>query len=170
MTHASANKPQVSANQSPPTIIVSGEGDHLTLTGALDLTTLTHAQNALKQWSNPDASHTLDMAGLDSLDTPGALFLCGLQGKGIQLTGIRTEHQALLDLICGLDLKPLPKIQPVPGWRMTIIQIGKNAHHARHEALDIITFIGRTEAVEAAKQVPGVKAVKTDKVKIESEG
>jgi len=26
------------------------------------------------------------------------------------------------------------------------------------------------EAVEAAKQVPGVKAVKTDKVKIESEG
>jgi len=33
-----------------------------------------------------------------SLDTPGALFLCGLRDKGVKLTGIRAEHQALLDL------------------------------------------------------------------------
>jgi len=85
----------------------------------------------------------LDVAGLDSLDTPGALFLCGLRDKGVKLTGIRAEHKALLDLICGLDLKPLPKVQSVPRWRELIIQLGKGAHDARHDVLDIITFVGR---------------------------
>ena len=63
--------------------------------------------------------------------------------KGVELTGVRAEHQALLDLICGLDLKPLPKVESVPRWRQLVIQIGKGAHDARHDALDIITFVGR---------------------------
>lgn len=89
-------------------------------------------------------SRTLDIAGLDSLDTPGALFLCGLRNKGVELTGIQAEHRALLDLICGLDLKPLPKVEVVPRWRQIVIQLGKGAHDAKHEAVDVITFVGRT--------------------------
>jgi phospholipid/cholesterol/gamma-HCH transport system permease protein len=61
----------------------------------------------------------------------------------VKLTGIRAEHRALLDLISGLDLKPLPKVESVPQWRQIVIRIGKGAHDARHEALDIITFVGR---------------------------
>jgi phospholipid/cholesterol/gamma-HCH transport system permease protein len=61
----------------------------------------------------------------------------------VELIGIRAEHRALLDLICGLDLKPLPKVESVPRWRQLVIQLGKGAHDVRHDALDIITFVGR---------------------------
>ncbi len=83
------------------------------------------------------------MPGSDHVDTPGALFLCGLVDKGVKLTGVRVEHQALLDLICGLDLKPLPKVVSIPRWREIVIRLGKGAHDARHEAADVITFVGR---------------------------
>ncbi|OYW12992.1 MAG: hypothetical protein B7X02_03035 [Rhodospirillales bacterium 12-54-5] len=98
----------------------------------------------MKRWPRKGSSRALDIAGLDGLDTPGALFLCGLRDKGVELAGIRAEHRALLDLICGLDLKPIPKVKSIPRWRQFVIQIGKGAHDARHEAIDLVTFIGRT--------------------------
>lgn len=70
----------------------------------------------------------MDVAKLDSLDTPGALLLCGLRDKGITLIGVSAEHRALLDLIYGLDLEPLPKVAFVPRWRQIVIQLGKGAH------------------------------------------
>ena len=143
MTRAPANQRQVSADPPPPTVIVSGDGDRLALAGVLEIRTLAAARHSLKKWSKQGPSRVLDVAGLDSLDTPGALFLCGLRDKGVKLTGIRTEHKALLDLICGLDLEPLPKVQSVPRWRELVIQLGKGAHDARHDVLDIITFVGR---------------------------
>ena len=143
MTSAPANTQQLPADPSRPTVVVSGEGDRLALTGALDLNTLADARKSLKQWSKRGAARSLDIAKLDRLDTPGALFLCGLIDNGVELKGVRTEHRALLDLICGLDLKPLPKVDSIPRWRQIVIQIGKRAHDARHEAQDVITFIGR---------------------------
>jgi phospholipid/cholesterol/gamma-HCH transport system permease protein len=137
------NKQQISADPSGPTVVVSGDGDRLALAGALDIVTLAAARNSLKKWSRQGPSRSLDVAKLDSLDTPGALFLRGLRDKGVKLTGIRAEHQALLDLICGLDLKPLPKVKSVPRWRQLVIQLGKGADNAWHDALDIITFVGR---------------------------
>ncbi len=144
MTNVPANKQQISATSSPPTIVVSGDGDRLALAGELEIATLAEAKTSLKKWSKQGSSRALDIAGLDSLDTPGALFLCGLRDKGVELTGIRDKHRALLDLICGLDLKPLPKVEVVPQWRQIIIQIGKGVHDIRHETLDVITFVGRT--------------------------
>ena len=143
MSSTPASKQQVSADPFPPTVVVSGDGDRLALAGALEIRTLAAARNSLKKWSKQGTSRVLDVAGLDSLDTPGALFLCGLRDKGVKLTGIRAEHKALLDLICGLDLKPLPKVQSVPRWRELVIQLGKGAYDARHDVLDIITFVGR---------------------------
>ncbi len=143
MTSVTANKQQVSAAPSPPKLVVSGAGDRLALAGALQIITLADANNSLKQWSKPGAARALDLAALDGLDTPGALFLCGLRDKGVALTGIRAEHQALLDLICSLDLKPIAKVAAVPRWREIISQLGKGAHDARREALDVITFVGR---------------------------
>jgi len=81
--------------------------------------------------------------GLERLDTPGALFLCDLRDKGVKLDGVRDEHRALLDLVCGLELEPLPKVDTVPRWRQVIIELGKGAHDARHEAFDLISFVGR---------------------------
>ena len=129
---------------SRPTVVVSGEGNRLALKGDLGIAALADARNALKKWTKQGPKRSLDLAGLDSLDTPGALFLCGLRVHGVDLTGIRAEHQALLDLICGLDLKPLPKIESVSRWRQLVIQIGKGGHEVARAAVDITTFIGRT--------------------------
>jgi len=143
MTSVRASKQPATADPSRPTVVVSGDGDQLALAGALDIATLAETRNALRTWSQQGPLRSLDGAKLDSLDTPGALFLCGLRDKGVVLTGIRADHQALLDLISGLELKPLPLVASVPRWRQIIIQLGKGAHDARHEALDLITFVGR---------------------------
>jgi len=124
-------------------IIVSGAGDRLALEGRLELATLAAAEIPLKKWSKRGTAHSLDIARLDTLDTPGALFLCGLRDKGVELTGVRAEHRVLLDLIGGLELKPFPKIAPVAHWRQLVVQLGKGAHDARRDAVDIVTFVGR---------------------------
>jgi phospholipid/cholesterol/gamma-HCH transport system permease protein len=143
VTRVPADKQQALADPAPPTVVVSGDSGHLALAGALEIFTLDAARNALKKLSKQGPSRSLDVAKLDSLDTPGAMFLCDLRDKGVKLTGIRAEHQALLDLICGLDLKPIPKVESVPHWRQLVIQLGKGADDAWHDALDIITFVGR---------------------------
>ena len=133
-----ASQQQAAAVPSAPTVVVSGDGDRLALAGVLDIGTLAEARKSLKK-----ASGSLDISGLDRLDTPGALFLCNLRDKGVKLTAVRAEHRSLLDLICGLDLKPLPKVDSVSRWRQIVVELGKGAHDARHDLLDIITFIGR---------------------------
>ncbi len=137
------NKPRVSEAPPRPTLAVSGEGDQLALTGALGIGTLAQAESFLNKWSKRGPSRTLDIARLDSLDTPGALLLCGLRDKGITLIGVGAEHRALLDLIYGLDLKPPPKVAFVPEWRQAVIQLGKGAHDTLHDAVDLVTFVGR---------------------------
>lgn len=146
VTRATASQPQALPDATPPTLVVSGEGDHLALTGALGIVTLAEAKESLKKWSKRGKSRSLDIAKLDSLDTPGALFLCGLRNKGVELTGVRADQRALLDLIGGLDLQPLPSVASVPRWRQFFIQLGKGSHDVRHDVIDIITFVGRASS------------------------
>jgi phospholipid/cholesterol/gamma-HCH transport system permease protein len=143
MTSVSVSKQPASEYPSRQAAVVSGNGDQLALAGVLDIGTLAEARNSLEKWSRHGPSRSLDLAKLENLDTPGALFLCGLHDKGVELTGIRAEHRALLDLICRLDLKPLPRVEFVPRWRQIVIRLGKGTHDARHEAIDLITFVGR---------------------------
>jgi phospholipid/cholesterol/gamma-HCH transport system permease protein len=143
MPRVPANPAQAASPRSPPTIVVSGEGERHALSGSLVIGTLTTARNSLKSWSQPGASCTLDVAGITRLDTPGALFLSALRDLGVALTGVRPEHQILFDLIDSLDLKPLPAVAPVPRWRQLVTALGKSAHDTRHEALSLITFVGR---------------------------
>lgn len=138
----------VSKRQALPTspdavLVVTGEGDHRALAGALEISTLLATEHSLQAWSKQGPMRQLDIARLISIDTPGALFLCGLRDKGVTLTGVSVEHQALLDLIYGLDLKPIPKIKIAPRWRQLIVQLGKAAYDARHDVIDITTFVGR---------------------------
>ncbi len=127
----------------PPGVAVTGEGERLALEGVLDRRTLVAAETALRHLSRQRGSRTLDIGKLIEIDTPGALFLCGLRDKGVELTGVRTEHKSLLDLICGLELKPPPKPVTVPRWRQLVIHLGKGAEEAWQDALDVVTFIGR---------------------------
>jgi phospholipid/cholesterol/gamma-HCH transport system permease protein len=134
--------PKTPPEPSTPTLAVKGEGERMALEGVLDIRTVSEAQNALGPWMKQRKSRALDIGSLSGLDTPGALFLCGLRAKDVELTGVRPEHKALLDLVCGLDLKALPKVPFVPRWKELIIQLGRGAHEARLETIEVITFVG----------------------------
>lgn len=127
-----------------PTIAVTGEGDERSLEGVLDIRTLSDAKAALTQWLKEGKSRALDLAKLSGLDTPGAMFLCGLRNDKVELTGIRPEHKSLLELIGGLDAKPMPKPATVPRWRELITELGRNADETWRDTLEIIDFVGRT--------------------------
>ncbi len=120
-----------------PSIAVTGEEGRFALEGVLNVHTIGEARRSLRK------PREVDLAKLGGLDTPGALFLCGLIDKKVQLKGVRPEHQQLLDLICELDLKPLPKAPAVGHGRQVILDLGKGADDAGRDAVDIITFVGR---------------------------
>jgi phospholipid/cholesterol/gamma-HCH transport system permease protein len=134
---------QAPSERAPLTVVIDDDGDRMTLEGALDIRTLAEAERALKDWRTKRKSRALDLGKLSDLDTPGALFLFGLRDQGVELTGVRAEHKALLDLVSGLELKPLPKLEPVPRWRQLVAQLGKGADEAGHDTLDVITFVGQ---------------------------
>lgn len=133
---------------SSPGLAIGGDGDRLALEGILDIRTLTELRRSLQSWPGRrrggHARRTLDLGKLTGLDTPGALFLCELRDKGVELTGIQDQHRALLDFVCGLEIKPLPVAASVPRWRQIVIAVGRGAEAACRDALDIVTFIGRS--------------------------
>ena len=131
----------------PLKVAIDDDGDRTILEGALDIRTLADAQRSLKEWRTKRKSRVLDLGKLSHVDTPGALFLCGLRGNGVELTGLRDEYKALLDLIGGLEFKPIPKLVPVPRWRQLVLQLGKGADDAWHDTLDVITFVGRAASL-----------------------
>src|SRR2546423_1243310 len=101
---------QRASSQPPsPPFAITESGDRLAFQGALTIHTLVEAEKSLHLGWKQRKSRALDLGELDSLDTPGALLLCALRNHDVELTRIRPEHKALLDLVCGLDLKPLPK-------------------------------------------------------------
>ena len=124
-------------------VTVSGDGDHAMLHGALTIQSVNRAEKTLRDWRGTRRTGALDVSELLSLDTPGALLLCALQNQGIELTGVSREHRALLDLIGGLGLEPLPKAPSSPRWRELVTQLGKSTHESARGTVDVITFVGR---------------------------
>ncbi len=128
----------------PAAIAIRENGETLALEGALDLRTLTAAEDDLARRMGERKPRAIDLGQLSSLDTPGALLLCRLSGDKVKLTGARPDHQALLDLVCKLELAELPKPQPMPHWRQLLVQLGRSTHEAVIDARDILVFLGRS--------------------------
>jgi phospholipid/cholesterol/gamma-HCH transport system permease protein len=139
--------PQPLPEPGPLTVAIDDDGGRATLEGALDIRTVTEAERSLREWRTKRKSRVLDLGKLTDLDTPGALFLCGLRDKGVELTGVRAEHKALLDLVGGLELEPLPRLEPVPRWRQLVTQLGLGASGAWHDTLDVIAFVGQAASL-----------------------
>ncbi|HSS69875.1 MAG TPA: MlaE family lipid ABC transporter permease subunit [Casimicrobiaceae bacterium] len=140
--------PRASTASPSATLTLNEEGDRLALEGALETRTLAEATRALgrslKERGAGKHRRTIDLKGLSALDTPGALFLHELQEKGVELTGASPEHKALLDVIDGLELEPLPKVPVTPRWREIVIRLGKGADQAAHDTYAVIAFLGRS--------------------------
>ena len=122
---------------------IEGEGDRRSFDGVLALRTLNQARAALEPWRKQRKSHVLDISKLSGLDTPGALFLCELRDKHVELAGVQPEHKALLELIGGLQRSVPARPPVVPRWRQLVIRIGKGADDFWRDSIDIITFVGR---------------------------
>ena len=140
------------ATQSPErplSFSLRGDGDRASAGGALVIGTLPAAKAALAQHGRERGVTTLDLSELERLDTPGALFLCGLRDRGVELTRARAEHAALLDLVCNLDVKPLPVPKQVSRAREFVIEIGKGADDFWRDARDVIAFVGRAAEATA---------------------
>ncbi len=127
----------------PPVTLVD-DGRRLALAGALDIRTLVDAEASLRDRLESQTPRALDVGRLTGLDTPGALLLCELRRRGIELTQVRPEHQALLDLVCGLPHQAVPKPKHVPRWRRQVVEIGRGADESWHETRDLIAFVGRS--------------------------
>jgi phospholipid/cholesterol/gamma-HCH transport system permease protein len=144
-SHASGVAMRRASSQASPAALAFEDGDdRLVLEGVLDISTLDQARDAFARWFKQRKSHVLDLHKLDGLDTPGALFLCELAGKRVELTGVRAEHKQLLDLIGSLKNKPLLKARAIPRWRQLVIQVGKGTDDFLRDSLDVIAFVGRT--------------------------
>ena len=128
---------------SEPMLAIEGDGDRRSLDGILGMRTLAQARQALDDWRKQRKPLVLDVSKLGGLDTPGAMFLCELRGKHVELAGVRPEHAALLELIGSLPRKALVKPAVIPRWRQLVIQLGKGADDFWHDTVDIITFVGR---------------------------
>src|SRR6201987_2306567 len=113
--------PGASLESSSPTLAIGGSGDRLSLDGGLGLGTLDQARETLERWRRQRKSHVLDVSKLNGLDTPGAMFLCELRDKHVELAGVQPEHEALLELIGGLQRKPLARPPAVARWRQLVI-------------------------------------------------
>lgn len=109
-----------------PALAVIADGDRWALDGELVIRTLTEARRALRQWGEGSGERALELGGLRGLDTPGALSLSELRHGGVALTGLRPEHEALLALVEGLDVAPLPAADNVPRWRQLVIGAGRS--------------------------------------------
>jgi len=135
--------PGASVKSSEPALTIEGEGDRRSLDGVLALRTLNQARSALQSWRKQRKSHVLDISKLSGLDTPGALFLCELRDRHVELAGVQPEHKALLELIGGLQRNVPARPPVVPRWRELVIRIGKGADDFWRDSVDIITFVGR---------------------------
>ncbi len=125
---------------------ITGEGERLALEGALDIGSLREASTALADRLAQRELNSLDLANLRALDTPGAQLLCALQANGVALTGARVDHQALLDLICGLEQAPLPNARRRSRWRAFVIDLGRGADETWRDTLAVISFVGRASS------------------------
>jgi phospholipid/cholesterol/gamma-HCH transport system permease protein len=131
----------------PLTATIDDAGARVTLEGALGIRTLAAAKRSLTEGGTKRALRVLELDKLSELDTPGALFLCGLRDSGVALNGVQAEHKALLDLVGGLELKSMPKSEPSSRWRQLVTKLGKGADDAWHDTLDVITFAGQAASL-----------------------
>jgi phospholipid/cholesterol/gamma-HCH transport system permease protein len=126
------------------TLAISGDVGLMSLEGVLDIRTLMQAEQALHPPPGGKSPAKIDVSGLSSVDTSGALLLCRLRDEGVQLTGIGAAHKTLLELVGGLKHQPIPEKKAAPRWHDLIARLGRAADNTWREAAAVTTFIGRT--------------------------
>jgi phospholipid/cholesterol/gamma-HCH transport system permease protein len=115
------------------------DGDRAAFEGTLDVRTVGDAERFMEG----HRTRSIDVGNLSALDTLGALFLWQWQRSDGELTGVQPPQQRLLDLVGGLDARPLPRVKAPRRWRQLVMQLGRSADEVWHDSLAVIDFSGR---------------------------
>jgi phospholipid/cholesterol/gamma-HCH transport system permease protein len=114
----------------------------LLLSGELTVGNFTKTRKQLSRASS--GAKILDVSGVTSLDTAGAMLLLELGKQGFELQNISPKHKTLLDTISGLKLTPITE-KPRPSGFVTFVSLlGKKTIDGWKEMLQVIAFGGQT--------------------------
>lgn len=110
--------------------------DRLVLTGALTLAALPDLP------SDPGAA-SLDLAGLDALDTAGAWYLARAEAAGAQLTGLRDNHRTLYDSVAAAMPVPDPVASREAWWHRNLTDLGRTVMSILGYLHELTEYLGR---------------------------
>lgn len=91
----------------------------------------------------------LDLAGVETLDTVGALLLGKLRsrlaaaGVGLEVAGARPAHRGLLDLVWRADFARPGAAASGEFVRDNVVRVGETASRGLASALSLLAFFGR---------------------------
>ncbi len=113
------------------------------VSGALTVHTLMRATAQLHPEQTPRKNwQAIDISGLQSLDTAGALMLSEI-GRTLAIAGANAQQRALLELVSSLQVPPTQKSIP-RRWQDTITQLGKRGVALAEESKRVVTFMGKS--------------------------
>ncbi len=131
-------------------LVIEKKDGRAVLSGALSLYSLKESAKKLEKAAA--ASRVFDLGGLETLDTAGALFLRTLkeENRALKFENISPQHQSLIALVNEAEIA-LPPHPPAKAHFVLLMEhLGKGAIKAKEDAVEIITFFGRS-CVELVK-------------------
>ena len=127
----------------PTPFTIKTRDSALLLQGDLDIIHFKQAQKALEKALN-NQNQSLDLSGLEKLDTAGALLLRQLEEKHhISLQHLKTEHKKLFKLVAQTTLETIPEPKKDATFIHIIKQTGRHTIAAYHWLIQFIAFIGQ---------------------------
>ena len=126
---------------------------HFRLSGALDL---YHAPAARKLLRKTASGATLDVSGLDKLDTVGALLLRQLQEKNVTLERLKPDYEGLFKLVAKADMTPPKPEKPKNIWLALVETTGEKTVGFYRSAVEMTGFLGQA-CVVFSRAIPSRK-------------
>jgi len=142
------------AGGSEPRLEVTRQGDRLVLacSGAWQTRRLAAVERTLAKLAPPADCRraTLELAGIEQLDTAGAWLLHRTQkgltaaGLAVELAGTDAKDQRLLATITANDRPPPPKPPRVPAVIAFVAKVGETLIGVAANSRDLVNFLGHT--------------------------
>ncbi len=127
--------------QTPP-LQIDLDGKALRLAGSLTIHQITAAKKQLRKLNKPQIT-SVDLSGLEQLDTAGALFLLQTV-KTAKFTFRDEKQQQLMELMQKIKPPKAPKHKPpLSVWRQGLITLGHKVEEGRQESVRVLTFGGK---------------------------
>lgn len=118
------------------------DGTRLVLSGQLTLAAIAPLERALARLSGTIG--TVDLAGVDEIDTIGAWVVCRIAREhGSDITGASPVAQRLLSAVHGIDAKGDMRPARAPVWERVPVAVGDKVYATRSGIYGVVGFFGQ---------------------------